>query len=338
MPSRKNKRIGTVLFSAALLLLASCSGTDSFGPKTTIAYLNNDGSLLKSYSVPYGETADYRGPEPIAAIQEEGVLYQFCGWEETERTNSQVFFVAQYEMCSVGLEIKEGTIVSYSGAATDIYIPSRWEKESITAIAVAAFSKNETMKYVHIKEGTLTTIGSYSFSDCSSLVAINIPPTVNYIGTYVFNNCVSLSSIILPEKLATIGKYTFLCCRSLVTMDIPSKVVSIGEGAFDGCVSLSQISIPDGITSLPAFAFANCTSLKTIPLSEQLKVIEEGCFAYCTGLTSIIIPLGVETMGSLIFYDCKKSTTIYCRATSKPEGWATDWNPSSCSVVWGYKG
>lgn len=40
-------------------------------------------------------------------------------------------------------------------------------------------------------------------------------------------------------------------------------------------------------------------------------------------------------LGEWSFDNCT-SLTIYCEATSKPEGWHSNWNSSNRPVVWGY--
>ena len=55
----------------------------------------------------------------------------------------------------------------------------------------------------------------------------------------------------------------------------------------------------------------------------------------------IIIPakydgLYVTSIGDSAFSGCT-SLTIYCEALKEPSGWANNWNPSNCKVVWGYK-
>ncbi len=66
-----------------------------------------------------------------------------------------------------------------------------------------------------------------------------------------------------------------------------------------------------------------------------MTVIDNSAFYDCRVLTEIVIPNSVETMGYEVFNECK-NLTIYVEAGSRPNGWQTSWNPSKCTVVWGY--
>ena len=54
-------------------------------------------------------------------------------------------------------------------------------------------------------------------------------------------------------------------------------------------------------------------------------------------LMSVTIPSSVTSIGNYAFSGCSH-LTIYCGATSEPDGWAYNWNYSKCPVVWGYTG
>jgi hypothetical protein len=82
---------------------------------------------------------------------------------------------------------------------------------------------------------SVTTIGEWAFSGCSSLTSITIPDSVTTIGTYAFQGCRSLTSITIPDSVTTIGEMTFSGCSSLTSINIPDSVTHIDDLAFDGC-------------------------------------------------------------------------------------------------------
>ena len=99
---------------------------------------------------------------------------------------------------------------------------------------------------VVLPEG-LTSIGSYAFRNCSSLVSIAIPSTVTTINDEAFAYCSVLSSINLPVGLTHIGNYAFEGCSSITSVSIPDGVTYLGTGAFDGCSELTYLSIPSSV-------------------------------------------------------------------------------------------
>ena len=90
--------------------------------------------------------------------------------------------------------------------------------------------------------------------------------------------------------------------------DLP--VVSIADHAFYFSRFLTSVVIPDGVTTIGNSAFSGCDSLM-----------------------SITIPDSVTTMAGGAFYNCGV-LIIYCEAESESSGWNSNWNYSSCPVVW----
>ena len=56
-------------------------------------------------------------------------------------------------------------------------------------------------------------------------------------------------------------------------------------------------------------------------------------FDGCSSLTSVVIPNSVTSIGGCAFDGCR-SLTIYCEASSKPQGWYYDCNSSNRPVYW----
>ena len=128
------------------------------------------------------------------------------------------------------------------------------------------------------KTATVTFKGNneYSFDEYSG--AVVIPETVTYngitysvttLGRYCFSGCSSLTSITIPNSVKSLGDGCFSYCRSLTSITIPNSVKSLGYHCFYGCSSLTSITIPNSVTSLGHSCFAWCSSLTSIYMSRS---------------------------------------------------------------------
>ncbi len=133
--------------------------------------------------------------------------------------------------------IRGGVLEKYNGASTDVKIPN-----------------------------TVTHIRG-AFKDCSGLLSVEIPDSVQEIGQGAFSECKSLTSIIIPNSVKEIGVVAFSGCTSLKSVTIPNSVKKIGGYAFLGCKSLTSIVIPNSVQEIEAYAFDDCHNLFNVQFS-----------------------------------------------------------------------
>ena len=86
-------------------------------------------------------------------------------------------------------------------------------------------------------------------------------------------------------------------------MTIPNSVTSIGGTAFQNCNSLTCATIGNSVTSIGRYAFQNCSSL-----------------------TSVTIGKNVTSIGELAFEGCSSLTSVYCKSTTPPAIWWSDFD------------
>ena len=236
-------------------------------------------------------------------------------------------------------------------ALTSINIPN-----SVTTIGSGAFGDCSALTSINISN-SVTTIGDGAFAGCSALTSIDIPNSVTTIGKDAFNQCTGLVSITIGNSVTLIGESAFEGCCGLTSITIPNSVTSIGARAFWGCDGLTSINIPNTVTAIGDETFSYCTDLRTITIPNSVKSIGEKAFDNCLSLTSVDVPNSVTSIGDGAFYKCSSlksvfipesvtsmggvvffqsdNLTIYCEASSKPDGWSNDWNFGNCPVVWG---
>ena len=162
----------------------------------------------------------------------------------------------------------------------------------------------------YIIPDSVTSIGDYAFSRCSSQSNIVISNSVTNIGKCAFYLCRSLSNIVVPNSVISIGDCAFSGCSSLSNIVIPDSVTHIGNGAFSGCSSLSNIVIPDSVIDIGNDAFSDCSFLSNIVIPDSVTDIGNDAFSHCSSLSNIIIPNSVISIGNRAFWDCSSLSNI----------------------------
>ena len=143
-------------------------------------------------------------------------------------------------------------------------------------------------------------IASDAFSDCSSLVSINLKG-VSLLGQAqsVFSWCTSLKEVLNIPVVETLPENFFVNCRNLDNVVLPEGIKVIGDGAFSNCRSLKNISLPSTLEKIGANAFGVCTSLKEIDIPDGVKVIEFGAFQQA-GIETLVLPKGLTVLENIL--------------------------------------
>ena len=185
--------------------------------------------------------------------------------------------------------------------ATSVTIP-----EGITTIENNAFDKCTNLTSVTFAENSkLTTIGEFSFYQCTSLKSIDIPDSVTTIEQQAFNECSSLESVEISKNATKLLESTFFMCTSLKSVIIPDNVTEVGGSVFSGCTNLKSVKIGAGMKEIGAFMFNRC------------------------GFTSIVIPKKITIIGAGAFGESKLETVYYTGS----EG---EWGDISIDYGWDY--
>ena len=273
-------------------------------------------------------TQDYNTEIIVNFETPEKTGYTFDGWDKeipTTMPAQNITITAQYTAI---FSISDGTIAgltSYGKTLSNIVIPNEIDGVEITSIGDSAFSNCYSLISIEIPD-SVTSIGSSAFYDCDSLTSITIPDSVTSIGNSAFRSCSGLTSVVIGDSVTSIGSYAFAYCSSLTSIEIPDSVTSIGSYAFSSCYRLTSIEIPDSVTSIGDSAFYGCpietATIPTIAISHistsKLKTvvinggtrIGDSAFYNCDSLTSVVIGDSVTSIGNYAFSGCSSLTSI----------------------------
>ena len=151
-------------------------------------------------------------------------------------------------------------------------------------------------------DGSVTSIGDWAFTSCTSLTSVTIPASVTSIGHYAFSGCTSLTSVIIPDSVTSIGSSAFSGCTSLTSVTIGNSVTSIENHVFYGCTSLTSVTIPDSVTSIGSQAFDGCTSLTSVTIGNSVTSIGNNAFDGCISLDDVYYTSDIASWLNISFW------------------------------------
>ena len=129
---------------------------------------------------------------------------------------------------------------------TSIVIP-----DSVTSIGTRAFGGCSSLESLTVADGNTVyhSAGNCIIETATKTLVVGckssvIPDdgSVTSIGAYAFSGCTSLTSVTIGDGVTSIGDYAFPGCTSLTSVTIPNSVTSIGENAFRFCWSLRHVT------------------------------------------------------------------------------------------------
>ncbi len=158
---------------------------------------------------------------------------------------------------------------------------------------------------------SVTSIGDYAFSRCSSITSVTKPEPVTSIAGDALYGCSSLESVTIPDSVTSIGGDAFsdtayyndsanwedgvlyignylIEAETSISGDYAIKAGTkcIAVRAFYGCNSLENVTIPDSVTSIGESAFYGCSNLKDITMLAEASIGEDA-FSGCESLATV---------------------------------------------------
>ena len=181
---------------------------------------------------------------------------------------------------------------------------------------------------------SVMAIGDFSFSGCSHLAKISLPPRLTYIGKNPFtgtgnlNTIESTSPYFVIDSDCLIAKETgtlIHCFRHIkqdseetATFTIPSNVTIIGDYSFadkNGPHSASsayvrRVIIPKTVTHIGKGGFEKNSFLEEVVIEGENVTIDEDAFRWCISLKRVSLPKNLKVLSNNLFEYCESLTEI----------------------------
>jgi hypothetical protein len=220
-----------------------------------------------------------------------------------------------------GLPVTSITNYAFANSynVTSVTIPS-----SVTNIGFAAFINNAGLTNISVNLGNsnYVSVGGVLFNQSmTSLITYPegvtgnyvIPGSVTTIVSNAFDQCSGLTNVMIPNSVTSLGGFAFFECSALTNVTIPNSVTNFVGGVFAGCYGLTNIAVnplnPNYISVGGVVFNKSLTTLIQYPaglisnyvIPSDVNNIGNYAFADCPGLTSVMIPNSVTSIGDSAF-------------------------------------
>ena len=154
-----------------------------------------------------------------------------------------------------------------------------------------------------------------------------IPNSVTSLGDYSFYNCTSLTSITIPDSVRSIGNEAFYGCIGLMSITILNGVAIVEDAAFNNCSNLTDIYYMGDIEDWCIISFGDDYSnpmyyadnlyfngeqlYGDIVLGNDVIKIPYGTFKNQREIKSVTISKSIASIGDYAFYNCANLKKVY---------------------------
>lgn len=169
----------------------------------------------------------------------------------------------QYKIISIGdRTCSVEKITDGAGEMVTLQEKVTYKNAQFSIIQIEPNCASSVLKELDMENCAITEL-SGSFSS-STLESVKLPTSLTSIGDYAFSGCTSLASLSIPNTVTTIGVGAFENCFKLVECSLPSALKIIGGSAFSNCKALKSISIPPYVEKIRGYCFESCISLSDL--------------------------------------------------------------------------
>jgi hypothetical protein len=209
-----------------------------------------------------------------------------------------------------GIKTIYGNYAFYQAGMDSLFFP----KGFVSINNQQAFDGCSRLRHIYFPS-SVTTIGSYSFRNCTSLKSIvadmATPPALT--AQSVIENVPRTAVLTVPsgsvcDYVAAAGWKEFLLAPGLVCCSAPAAANGSGAGYtwdYDcGVLTLGGTDVPDfaNAAAQPWAGFR--TNIQTVVVGAGIARVGNNVFASCTALDSVSLPASLTALGTNTFQSC----------------------------------
>lgn len=161
----------------------------------------------------------------------------------------------------------------------------------IKVIGFGAFYSCKSLQTINLNKG-LKTIENRAFEECTNLVSLNIPESIEKIGDgygCCFKDCKNLKDVIYDAREAEITGLP----QSMDKLTIGPHVNKLPKNILYNNPVIEVLVITNNIQRIEKGCIVNCPNLKEISITSKNIMIEEGWIRNCKNLRTIRIHVNV---------------------------------------------